>query len=165
MLFTTCNLYSITLKEMPSNRVGNWKSEYKYFYPDQTLEVTTDFSISLSKDEKQLLVGGYSKVEDLPDAAFSYYADLVPDSEGKYSYQFMSTSGMKKKGTIEVIDLYTTKMTFSEPSGYTISKYKMETETLIIGEEKTYDTAGNFLFRATYRNELLSKKSGVKKSE
>ena len=149
-------LYGITLKDFPTSRVGTWKSEFKYFYPTQTVEVKTELKITHSDDQRQLIVSAYSKSESFGDSEFSYYVDLIPDEHGKHSYQFMSTTGQKEKGSIEVIDPNTTKVTFSSSSGYAISKIEVISETVIIGEEKTYDAEGNFLFKATFRNELTS---------
>lgn len=149
-------LHALTLKDFPTSKEGTWTSVYTYYSPDQTVEVTTDLKISHSQDGKHLSVSAYSKSEAFEDTAFSYYADLTADQNGKYPYHFMSSTGQKETGTIEIIDALTTKTTFTQNPGYAVCVCKIQSDTVIVGEEKTYDAEGNFLFKATFRNERIA---------
>jgi len=89
-------------------------------------------------------------------SSFSYSVELTPNDKGHYPYRFTSSNHPTQTGTIEVTGLYSSRMTFSGDGGHTISTYRMEGDSLVIGEEKTYNADGRLLYRATYRNERVS---------
>ena len=156
LLVAACG-YGASFEELPTSRVGNWKSHYVYFYPNQTVAVDEAYSITRSKESKQLLVTGTSRSEALGVSSFSYSVELIPDEKGRYSYLFTSSNHPPQTGSIEVTSLYSTKMIFSGTGGYTISEYRMEGDAVVIGEEKTYDANGKFVYRATFRDEYVSR--------
>ena len=155
-LFLLACSHGASYEDLPISQIGNWKSHYVYIYPNQTVAVDTTYRITRSPDSKLLLVTGTSRSEVLGASSFSYSVELTPNEKGHYPYRFTSSNHPAQAGTIEVTSPLSSKMTFSGDGGYTISEYRMEGNSVVIGEEKTYDADGGFVYSATSRNERIS---------